>query len=132
MDRRLKKIERIRTVQERLHQLAEWKLGELDREKAELASGQKALIEALNQDEHLQGLFVEAMARRLNALARETDRVNLARAAQNRRLVEEGLRLKRTERMSAAARRQYLETLKKHGFEDLLETLAAIDKASLP
>jgi hypothetical protein len=132
MDRRLKKIERIRTVQERLHQLAEWKLGELDREKAELASGQKALIEALNQDEHLQGLFVEAMARRLNALARETDRVNLARAAQNRRLVEEGLRLKRTERMSAAARRQYLETLKKHGFEDLLQTLAAIDKASLP
>jgi phosphoenolpyruvate synthase/pyruvate phosphate dikinase len=132
VDRRLKKIERIGTVQKRLHQLAEWKLAQLDREKAELVDGQKALIEALNQDEHLQGLFVEAMARRLNALARETDRVNQARVAQNQRLVEEGLRLKRTERMSAGARREYRELLKKHGFETLLQTLAGIDKASLP
>lgn len=132
MNRRLKKIDRIRDVQERLHQLAEWKLAQLDREKAELAEGEKALIEALNQDDHLQGLFVEAMAKRLNALARETDRVNRARIAQNRRLVEEGLRLKRTERMSADARRQYLEALRKHGFENLLQTLATIDKASSP
>jgi hypothetical protein len=132
MDRRLKKIERIRIVQERLHQLAEWKLAELDREKAELADGQKALIEALNEDDHLQGLFVEAMAKRLNALAREADRVNRARIAQNRHLVEEGLRLKRTERISANARRDYLEALKKHGFENLLQMLATIDKASPP
>ncbi len=132
MDKRLKKIERVRAVQERLHQMAEWKLAQLDREKAELANGEKALIEALNQDEHLQGLFVEAMAKRLNALARETERVNRARIAQNQRLVEEGLRLKRTERMSAAARRQYLEALKKDGFEGLLQMLATIDKASPP
>jgi hypothetical protein len=132
MDRRWKKIERVKAVQERLHQMAEWKLAQLDREKAELAAGQKALIEALNQDDHLQGLFVEAMAKRLNALARETDRVNRARIAQNQRLVEEGLRLKRTERMSTAARRQYQEALKKHGFENLLQLLAAIDKASPP
>ena len=46
MDRRLKKIERVRAVQERLHQLAEWNLARLDREKAELADDQRALIEA--------------------------------------------------------------------------------------
>jgi hypothetical protein len=34
--------------------------------------------------------------------------------------------------MSASARRQYLEALKKHGFEGLLQMLATIDKASPP
>jgi len=132
VDRRLKKIERILAVQKRLHQLAEWRLAELDREKAELIDGQKALVAALNHDAQLQGLFVEAMARRLSALARETDRVNQARNAQFRRLVEEGLRLKRTERMTAGVRRDYRTSQSKQGFENLLETLARTDNASLP
>ncbi len=116
MTDRLKKIERLLALQQQLHRLAEWKLAALDRKKAELASEQESLFGALNDDEPLQGLFVEAMARRLNALARETDKVNRARECASRRLAQEGLTLKRAERMTERVRRQYLEALGKRGF----------------
>jgi hypothetical protein len=103
MNRRLRKIERLLALQEQLHRLAEWKLAALDRKKAELASDQASLVGALNRDDPLHGVFIEAMARRLNALAREADRVNRARAAASRRLTEEGLTLKRAERMTVRA-----------------------------
>jgi hypothetical protein len=132
MDRRLKKMGRILKVRERLHQLEELRLANLDREHEELKHGQEVLVAALNQDEPLHGLFVEAMARRLNALARETDRVNRALDVQTRRLFEEGLSLKRTERMTDKVRREYLKDAWKRGFEDLLETPAGRDDASFP
>ena len=132
MDHRLKKIERILAVQERLHQLAEWKLARLDREGAELKSGQESLVDALNKDETFHGLFVDAMARRLNALAKESERVSRAREAQSRRLSEEGLRLRRTERITERVRREYLKSLGKRGFEELLDLIAGKDDASLP
>ncbi len=132
MNRRLKKIERVLAVQAQLHRLAEWKLAALDHKKAELASDEASLVGALNRDDPLHGLFVEAMARRLNALARETDRVNLARAAASRRLAEEGMALKRVERMTARVRRQYEQILGKRGFAELLDRLASSDNASLP
>lgn len=132
MDRRLKKMGRILKVRERLHQLEEMRLVNLDRERAELKRGQEVLVAALNQDEPLHGLFVEAMARRLNALARETDRVNRALDAQTKRLFEEGLSLRRTERMTDKVRRDYLKGAWKRGFEDLLQTIADKDDASLP
>jgi hypothetical protein len=90
------------------------------------------MIAALNDMDKLQGLFIDATAQRLAKLAREADRINRARAAQDAVLTEAGLRLKRTERMSSTVRREEEERLKKHGFETLLQTLAAIDKASLP
>jgi hypothetical protein len=132
MNRRLRKIERLLALQEQLHRLAEWKLAALDRKKAELASDQASLVGALNRDDPLHGVFIEAMARRLNALAREADRVNRARAAASRRLTEEGLTLKRAERMTVRVRRQYEEILGKRGFADLIDRLAKPDDASLP
>lgn len=132
MDQRLKKVERILIVQRRLHQIAEWKLAGIDRERAELQSGRESLVEALNQDRQIHGLFVEAMARRLKALAIETDRVNRERALQEKRLLEEGLRLKRTERMTEKVKRELVKSLWKRGFDDLLDTLGRKDGASLP
>ena len=132
MQRRLKKIERVLAVQEKLHRLAEWRLAALDREKAEVAGSQAALLGAFNRDEALHGLFVEAMARRLTALAREAERINRARDAQSRRLAEEGLRLKRVERMTERVRRAHLRQLTRRGFDDLLEALLKPDDASFP
>jgi hypothetical protein len=132
VDSRLKKIRRILAVQERLHELAELRVATLDREKAELKAGQETLVDALNRDETLHGLFVEAMARRLSALAREADRVGRALDVQTKHLFEEGLRLRRTERMSEKVQRDYLKAVWKQGFADLLETLAQNDDASLP
>ena len=130
MDHRLKKIQRVLEVREKMHELAEWKLAALDREKAELNAGQQELLGALNREDGLHGLFVEAMARRLTVLARETERVNQARAAQLGRLFEEALALKRSERMTTKVRKEYLRDLWKRGFDDLLEALMKRDGAS--
>ncbi len=132
MKKRLQSIERILSIQEKQRQLAEWKLAAIDREKDEIAANEERLFSALNDDDRLQGVFVEAMARRLRALAKEADRVAREREAQSRRLTEAGLTMKRTERMTERLRRQYLEQLGKRGFAELLDTLAGGDDASLP
>ena len=107
MNDRLKKIERILSVQGKLHKLAEAKLAALDRERQELAENEASLVDALNRDDPLHGIFVEAMARRLSALAREADKINRAREAQSRVLTEAGLQLRRTERMTDSVRREF-------------------------
>jgi hypothetical protein len=132
MDRRLRKIERVLAVQQQLHRLAEWRLAGLDRERRELAASEVQLVAALNQDEKLQGVFVEAMARRLAAIARDGERVNRAREVQGRRLFEEGRKLKMVERMNDRVRREYQKAFARQGFGELLETLARPDDASLP
>jgi len=123
MDRRVKKLARIVAVQERLSQFAEMKVARLDREKAELQKGQESLIAALNDDTPLQGVFVDAMARRLNALARENDKVNQALDTATGQMLTQSMRLQRMERMTEKARREYLQDFWKRGFADLLDTL---------
>ena len=130
---RPRKIQRILALQETVHRLAEWRLAALDRKQGELATSRTELFAALNADvPPLHGLFVEAMAKRLTALARESDRLAQLREAQQRRLVEEGLRLKRFERVSGRVQRDSLEAARKRGFQALLDALASIDDASLP
>ena len=133
MRERLKKVERIMSVQAKLHRLAEAKLAALDREQDAVDKDSASLVDALNRDDPLHGIFVEAMAKRLKALAREADRLKHEQAAQSRRLTEAGLLLRRTERMTDKVRREYLKELGKRGFGDFLDTLARTDDdASLP
>lgn len=130
--RRLKKIERILAVQERLHEIAEWRLARTTQEQSELRASEVALVSALNEDDALQGLFVDAMAKRLKKLAIEAERLEQRRAEEARILFEEGLRLKRTERMTGRLRREYREGVGKRGFADLIDTLVRNGDASLP
>ena len=132
MRNRLKKIERVLAVQEQLHRLAQWKMASLDREKAENASGQAGLLSALNDDGQLQGLFIEAMTRRLKALSREAERLERARRVVEEQLSEQALKLKRTERMTDRVRREHQAGRDKRLFQDLLETLAKTRDASFP
>ncbi len=129
---RTKKIERLLTIQGKIHRLAEWRLASLDRKRDELAEDRAELVAALNEDRSLQGLFVDAMARRLTILARENDRLARAREAQHRRLLEEGLRLKRFERATGKAHRNRQELERKRGFQAILDALSTADDASLP
>lgn len=131
-ERRLKKIERVLAIQQKMHKLAEWKLAALDRERAAVAENRERLVGALNADGPLHGVFVEAMARRLALLARQADRLAADREAQSRRLTEAGLEMKRTERLTGKAQREYRERLGKRDFQDLLEVLVKGDDASLP
>jgi hypothetical protein len=129
---RLRKIERLLVIQGKIHRLAEWRLAALDRKRDEVAADRAGLVAALNEDRSLQGLFVDAMARRLTILARETDRLARAREAQHRRLTEEGLRLKRFERATGKAHRHSQELGRRRGFQAILDALSTTDDASLP
>ena len=129
---RLKKIERVLAVQEQMHRLAQWRIAAVEREKAEVAEGEASLLSALNDDNQLHGLFVEAMTRRLSVLAREADRLERLRRTMEQQLSEEALQLKRTERMTDRVRREHARGRDKRLFQDLLETLAKARKASLP
>jgi predicted P-loop ATPase len=132
MQSRLKKVERVLAVQEQLHRLAQWRMAALEREKTENANGQADLLSALNDDSRLQGLFVEAMTKRLAVLAREAERLERARRVMEQQLSEEGLKLKRTEKMTDRVRREHQRGHDKQLFQDLLETLAKARDASLP
>ena len=132
MQNRLKKVERVLAVQEQLHRLAQWKMAALEREKAQNAEGQIDLLSALNADNQLHGLFVEAMTRRLAALSRDAERLERARRVMEQQLSEEGLKLKRTEKMTHRVRREHQLGRDKRLFQDLLETLAKARDASLP
>ncbi|CAN5346605.1 hypothetical protein BH10PSE9_BH10PSE9_07730 [soil metagenome] len=132
MEQRVKKLERMLALQEKVHRLQEWRLQELDHRQAENAESRARLFDTLNRDHPLHSLFVDAMARRLNVLARENDRLSAAREQQSRRLLDEGLRMKRIERMSGRIRREHVEQLRKRGFSDLLDSLAKLRDASLP
>ena len=127
---RLGKIERLLSLQTKIHRLAEWQLADLDRQRTELTASEQRLFDTLNSDAPLHGLFVEAMARRLAQLARDGDRLQRARETQQRRLQDEGLRLKRFERSSERLRRQDLADERKKHFATLLEALAGSDDAS--
>lgn len=129
---RLKKIERVLAVQEQMHRLAQWRIAAVEREKAEVAEGEVSLLSALNDDNQLHGLFVEAMTRRLAVLAREAERLERLRRTMEQQLSEEALQLKRTERMTDRVRREHARSRDKRLFQDLLETLAKARKASLP
>lgn len=132
LNRRLNKIERILAVQEKLHRLAEWKLAKIEEKQAGLISERKSLVDALNGNDLLQSLFVEAMAKRLAVLARETDRVSRERDEQVRQLFAEALRLGRTERVTEKLRRQHAEDLWKRSFRDILESVGRKRDASFP
>ena len=112
--------------------MAEWKLAKIEERQAGLSSERQSLVDALNGNDLLQGLFVEAMAKRLAALARETDRVSREREEQVRQLFAEALRLGRTERMTETLRRQHAEDLWKRSFRDILESVGRKRDASFP
>lgn len=127
---RVKKMQRIMQAQARLHQLEELKLVRLEREEARLKGEQETIIQSLNEDGALHGLFVEAMSRRLTALARETGAVHRAQEAQSRRVIEEALRLKRSERITGKLSRQHKSAVEKKVFEDILDGIAKRDASS--
>lgn len=132
MDKRLQKTKRLLKVQEQLYQIAEWELATLQRQATELRSAQETLIATLNDDEALHGLFVEARSRRLQALAVEEGRVNVAQVEQKRAALDRAMQVKRTERMVGSLSVEHRRTTEKKDYLMLLDSLTTTSGASLP
>src|SRR5688572_10413862 len=112
------KIHRILDVQRQLHRIEEWRLADLERALQELAATEQALIHALNEDDALQGLFIDATARRLASIAEEAARVGEEKAAQEQRLLEEAARKVCAERLAHAAGCEAAQTADKRALAD--------------
>lgn len=131
MNDRLGKIERVVEVQRQLKRLTEWKLAVLRRDEAGLRAAQAELIGHLNDDSVHHGLFVGPMARRLARLSQEEDALRETAKVLQERIVDESMRLKRTERLANTMAREAEAQDERAGLERMVEAGAARKGESL-
>jgi CRP-like cAMP-binding protein len=110
-------------VQQQLHRIEEWRLAELRARLDELAADQKELIAALNEDDALQGLFIDSMARRLQSLSEAASATGKDTQLQAVRLLEQAGRLICAERLAKAADLQELRSNEKRDLAEAIERL---------
>jgi uncharacterized coiled-coil protein SlyX len=121
MSAQARKIHRILAVQQQLYRIEEWKLADLERTLERLEASQQDVIRALNEDDALQGLFIDAMARRLRSLSEEASRVGQDRDVQSARLLEHGARKICAERLTEAVDREVVRAADKKQLLDTIE-----------
>jgi hypothetical protein len=132
MKQRIRKIDRILKVQERLKQEAELKVSLLEREAAELKATQETIIQSMNDHDTLHGLFVDVAARRLQALSTQESHVEKAKVRQKAVALEKAMQAKRTEKMLTNLKGQDRRETEKKDLASILETLAKGRSASFP
>ena len=132
MKQRIRKIDRILKVQERLKQEAELKVSRLEREAAELRTAQEAIIHSMNDHSTLHGLFVDVAAKRLQALSTQEGHVEKAKVAQKAVALEKAMQAKRTEKMLTNLKDRSRREMEKKDLVAILETLAKGPSASFP
>jgi len=111
---------RLRAIQAQLQRIEQWKLGDLQRQLAELEQ-QQALIAALSGFEKLQDLFLAARARRLQQLAAEIHGLRGECELQARRLLEQTSRATLATNLSQRADRDARRATEAHDLGLLLE-----------
>ena len=121
MSAQARKIHRMLAVQQQLYRIEEWKLADLERTLERLEVSQREVIGALNEDDALQGLFLDAMARRLRSLGEEASRVGQQRDEQSARLLEHGARKVCAERLAETLDRQLARAGDKTQLLDVIE-----------
>lgn len=122
---RTARAQRVLAVQKQLYRMEEWKLAELQRQLADLEREQHELIGTLNTDAALQGLFIDAMARRLRSLSDAAGRVERERAAQAQIMREAGARVGIARRLSDRLDRQAARDEEKKDLGETIERLSA-------
>jgi hypothetical protein len=132
MKQRIRKIDRILKVQERLKQEAELKVSLLEREAAELKAAQEAIIHSMNDHDTLHGLFVDVAAKRLQTLSTQESHVEKAKVVQKAVALEKAMQAKRTEKMLTSMRDQNRRETEKKDLASILETLVKGGSASFP
>ena len=110
--------------------MAEWELARLHQREAELKAAQVTLIETLNDDDRLYGLFVDAAAKRLQSLAAQANQVEAERLIQVDVTLEKAMQVKRTEKMVTGLRVEHRRTSEKNDLMGILDTITARSNAS--
>ncbi len=132
MTRRLDTIRRIVEVKRQQCRATDWALARLKRDEQALLDEERAIVEALNADQPLHGLFMETMARHLRAVAGKREAVRQEEAAEQLRQRTQKGQLRQAERMLAEAERQERRAAESKELIEIVETNAARGGASLP
>lgn len=127
-----KSAHRILAVQRQLHRIEQMKLVELQQQLADLELADQQLIGALNEDEALHGLFVDAMARHLSVIRQEAARVTHSEGVQSQRMIEHGARLRFAQRMADAADIEARRLAYQRELTEIIDRLGGRGNASLP
>ena len=129
MSTRAERTRRVLALQEQLHRVELWKLLALQRRATELDALGRELIAALNDNDALQGLFLDATARRLKSIAQQADAVERDELLQTVRVREHATRIACAERLSETVDRQAARASEKR---DLLDVIERVVGAATP
>ena len=123
MSPRAERTRRLLALQQQLHRVERWKLLGLQRRAAELDALRRSLIAALNDSDALQGLFLDATARRLKSIAMEADAVRREEQVQAIRVGEHAMRVACAERLSETVDRQAVRAQEKRELAEVIDRL---------
>jgi hypothetical protein len=123
MSTRAQRTHRMLSLQQQLHRVERWKLLALQRRAADLDTLRRELIAALNDSDALQGLFLDATARRLTSIALEADAVGREEQLQAIRVGEHAVRVACAERLSGTVDRQAARESEKQALLDVIDRL---------
>jgi hypothetical protein len=132
LKKRLESIRRIVQLKEQQCLSVEWALARLEREEQDLLSEQDAMLAALNAEQPLHGLFVEAMAKHLRAIARRLDAVRERKDAKRAQLKLQKGQLRHSERIRSGVENTHERLLENKELMEIVEAAAARGRASLP
>ncbi len=132
MEDRAKRARRLLDVMTQLHQIEEQKKLLLQRRYDELQQTQDEVINALNTDDALCGLFIDTTARFLKSLALEAKRVAQAQDRQEERLLDQAVKVKSAEKLKDTLERHTARSRSEKELRELIERHVARNIASLP
>lgn len=132
MKDRVERVGRILALQRQLHRIEEWRLADVQRRIAALEVAQQELINALNEDDALHGLFIDTLARHLRALSEEAGQLMVEKELQSHRLIEHTSRLKAVERLFAQVDEALTRANDRKALDQLIDSLVSRRAASFP
>ena len=127
----LKSLQRIRAVQKQRHRMEEWRQVRLAHEEKALREAQTRLLDALNADHPLHGLFLAGLGRRLGAMGRELEALTADQRRQAARTLEQARRLKVAEKFVRSAAKSVEEEERRGSFYDYLDGCVDDESSSL-
>lgn len=131
-EERARRAKRIHQVLQQLHKIEEQKKVALLRREAELERSQLEVINALNTDDALHGLFIDNTMRFLRNLAQEAQRVAEERDVQTRRVFDRATKMKTVERLRETLRVSVDRIREANELQEVIERYVGRESASLP
>ena len=121
MKRRIKSLDRVRRLQEKLYHLSVWRLSMVEAKAASLEASRAALIEAMGSSSLMQGDLARLMQRRMNSLEQQISSTAAARIPHEREALDQGGRLRLAERLLEKADRDHRTHTERKLLSELIE-----------